>query len=363
MAQAFDVVVIGAGPAGYIAAIRAAQLGLKTACIDEWKSADGEPALGGTCLNVGCIPSKALLESSENYEHALKGLADHGIAGHRREGRPRENARRARTRSSRKMTTGIETLFSKNKITWLKGHGKFAARGAGGWQIEVERRRGGRNRRGQARHHRHRLEAPRHLPGVPVDNKLVCDNVGALAFNAGAEAPRRHRRRRDRARARQRVAAARLEGDDPRGVAGDSSPPPTRPSRRRRGRSSPRSRASTSELGVKIGKVDVAKKGVVGGIPAATARTSALECDRLIVSIGRVPNTDGLGRRRRAEDRRARLHRGRRSLPHQPAERLRDRRRGARPDARAQGRGGGRDGGRAHRRPEGARQPRRPSPG
>src|ERR1700716_1192949 len=79
MSKAFDVVVIGAGPGGYIAAIRAAQLGFKTACIDDWKTADGKPALGGTCTNVGCIPSKALLQSSENFEHAGHGFADHGI--------------------------------------------------------------------------------------------------------------------------------------------------------------------------------------------------------------------------------------------------------------------------------------------
>lgn len=70
MSQSFDVIVIGAGPGGYVAAIRAAQLGLKTACIDEWKNAEGQPAPGGTCTNVGCIPSKALLQSSEHFEHA-----------------------------------------------------------------------------------------------------------------------------------------------------------------------------------------------------------------------------------------------------------------------------------------------------
>jgi dihydrolipoamide dehydrogenase len=79
MATAFDVVVIGAGPAGYIAAIRAAQLGFSTACIDEWKNDKGGPAPGGTCTNVGCIPSKALLQSSENYEQAGHHFADHGI--------------------------------------------------------------------------------------------------------------------------------------------------------------------------------------------------------------------------------------------------------------------------------------------
>src|SRR5664279_5522808 len=77
--NAFDVVVIGAGPGGYIAAIRAAQLGFSTACIDEWKNASGGPAPGGTCTNVGCIPSKALLQSSEHFDHALHHFVDHGI--------------------------------------------------------------------------------------------------------------------------------------------------------------------------------------------------------------------------------------------------------------------------------------------
>jgi dihydrolipoamide dehydrogenase len=79
VAQSFDVVVIGAGPGGYIAAIRAAQLGMTVACVDEWQGADGKPALGGTCTNVGCIPSKAMLQSSENFEQAGHGFADHGV--------------------------------------------------------------------------------------------------------------------------------------------------------------------------------------------------------------------------------------------------------------------------------------------
>src|SRR5256885_16944402 len=80
MADAFDVVVIGAGPGGYTAAIRAAQLGFSTACVDDWSRAGGKPAPGGTCTNVGCIPSKALLQSSEHYEHANLHFADHGIS-------------------------------------------------------------------------------------------------------------------------------------------------------------------------------------------------------------------------------------------------------------------------------------------
>ena len=79
MSKNFDVVVIGAGPGGYVAAIRAAQLGFTVACIDEWKNEKGGPAPGGTCTNVGCIPSKAMLQSSENYDHAGHAFADHGI--------------------------------------------------------------------------------------------------------------------------------------------------------------------------------------------------------------------------------------------------------------------------------------------
>ena len=79
MAKKYDVIVIGGGPAGYVAAIRAAQLGLKTACVEKWISPEGAPALGGTCLNVGCIPSKALLESSHHFAYAKEGFSQHGI--------------------------------------------------------------------------------------------------------------------------------------------------------------------------------------------------------------------------------------------------------------------------------------------
>ena len=101
MAQTFDVVVIGAGPAGYIAAIRAAQLGLKIACVEEWKNPEGEHALGGTCLNVGCIPSKALLRVlGELRARAARASASTASRVERREDRRREDASRARTRSS-----------------------------------------------------------------------------------------------------------------------------------------------------------------------------------------------------------------------------------------------------------------------
>jgi len=123
MSNAFDVIVIGAGPAGYVAAIRCSQLGLKTACIDAWRNGD-TPALGGTCLNVGCIPSKTLLDASEQYHTAKHGLADFGIlVGDVSLDLNTMMARK--TRITQQLTQGIQGLFKHNNITWFKGHGKL----------------------------------------------------------------------------------------------------------------------------------------------------------------------------------------------------------------------------------------------
>ena len=137
MAKNFDVVVIGAGPGGQIAAIRAAQLGFNVACVDEWKNEKGGPAPGGTCTNVGCIPSKALLQSSEHFEHAGHSFAAHGIGV---EGLtidvPRMLARKASV--IKQNNDGILYLFKKNKVTFLHGRGSFAGGDAnGGYQIAV----------------------------------------------------------------------------------------------------------------------------------------------------------------------------------------------------------------------------------
>jgi len=137
MSLEFDVVVIGAGPGGYIAAIRAAQLGLKVACIEKWKNPAGKNALGGTCLNVGCIPSKALLASSESYEHAKHGLDGHGITVKDVSIDIRKMLERKDAIVS-KMTQGIEFLFRKNKITWLKGHGRFIGREGEAVRLELQ---------------------------------------------------------------------------------------------------------------------------------------------------------------------------------------------------------------------------------
>ena len=133
--KAFDVVVIGAGPAGYIAAIRAAQLGLSVACIDQWQTPKGGYALGGTCLNVGCIPSKALLESSENYERVTHQFKAHGISASGVKFDLKTMLER-KDRIVGKMTGGIAGLFRKNKVTRLQGHAKLVSGGTR-WKVAV----------------------------------------------------------------------------------------------------------------------------------------------------------------------------------------------------------------------------------
>src|SRR5215218_7449621 len=136
MAKNFDVAVIGAGPGGYIAAIRAAQLGLSVACIDEWKTVEGKPAPGGTCTNVGCIPSKALLQSSENYEHVGHRYAEHGIKVKEVSVDVAQMLKRKDT-VVRQNNDGILYLFRKNKVTFFHGRGSFVGSSEGGYQIKV----------------------------------------------------------------------------------------------------------------------------------------------------------------------------------------------------------------------------------
>ncbi|WP_297573114.1 dihydrolipoyl dehydrogenase [uncultured Deefgea sp.] len=180
MSKSFDVVVIGAGPGGYIAAIRAAQLGFKTACVDEFKNKAGKASLGGTCLNVGCIPSKALLESSENVERIEHKFAAHGITV---EGMKFDVGTMLARKDGivSKLTQGIGYLFKKNKVDSLHGHGKILGRVGDKWQLEV-------NDAGQTEvvEATHIIIAtgstPRQLPQAPVDNVLILDNDGALSI-------------------------------------------------------------------------------------------------------------------------------------------------------------------------------------
>ena len=173
----FDVVVIGAGPGGYVAAIRCAQLGLKTACIDRWVGKNGKPSVGGTCLNVGCIPSKALLDSSERYEEIQLHAADHGI----HTGDVSIDVEKMLSRKDKivsELTGGISALFKSNKIVFYAGHGCLVE--AGVVRVSSE------DQDDQTLTARHVVLAsgsqPVQLPGMAVDNKTIFDSSGALDF-------------------------------------------------------------------------------------------------------------------------------------------------------------------------------------
>jgi dihydrolipoamide dehydrogenase len=289
MPQSFDVVVIGAGPGGYIAAIRAAQLGFKTACIEGWKNARGDLKLGGTCLNVGCIPSKALLASSEEYEKVSHHLADHGISV---TGASVDVAKMQSRKDAivEKMTKGIEFLFKKNKVTWLQGMGRFAS---GGDTYTIEVAGPGGTDTVQAKYVIVATGSKaRHLPNVPVDNVTVCDNEGALAFGGTPK--------------RLGVIGAGVIGLELGSVwrrlgaevtilealpnfLGACDEAVSKEAWKVFGK-----QGLAIKLGVKIGKVTAKKGGVTVEYTDDQGAAQKLECDKLVVSVGRVPNTDGL---------------------------------------------------------------------
>ena len=183
MAESFDLIVIGAGPGGYVAAIRAAQLGLRTACIDRYTGKDGKSAPGGTCLNVGCIPSKALLDSSKFYHHVTHEFAEHGIAV---TGSSIDIGRMLARKDEvvKKLTGGVTQLLKGNKVsfhhgtaTLLAGRRVTVAPVDGSAAIELEAKNvilaSG--------------SAPIAIPNVAVDGVHIVDNVGALDFSAVPE--------------------------------------------------------------------------------------------------------------------------------------------------------------------------------
>ena len=290
MADSYDVVVIGAGPGGYIAAIRAAQLGFRVACIDDWKRADGKPALGGTCTNVGCIPSKALLQSSENYDHAAHGFAAHGIDV---KGLaidvPRMIARKEKVVAQN--NDGIQFLFRKNKIDFHHGRGAFAGGSAkSGWLVTVS---GDAPAELTASHVVVATGSkPRPLPGVAFDNERVLDNAGALALTA---VPKRlgvvgagviglemgSVWRRLGAEVTVLEALPTFLGAADEAVAREAQKLFTR-------------QGLAIHLGVAIESVTPGKDDVAVAWRAADGSAQSATFDRLIVSIGRVPNTEGL---------------------------------------------------------------------
>ncbi|GAA0845276.1 dihydrolipoyl dehydrogenase [Cupriavidus pauculus] len=289
MSKQFDVLVIGAGPGGYIAAIRAAQLGLNVACLEgnAYDDPKGEARLGGTCLNVGCIPSKALLASSEEFENATHHLADHGITV----GDVKVDVAKMLKRKDDivgKMTKGIEFLFRKNKVTLFKGYGKFSGKTADGFQVEVN---------GETLTAKHVIIATgskaRHLPGITVDNNLISDNEGALKFASvpkklgvigagviGLELGSVWRRLGADVTVLEALPAFLGAADE--GVAKEAQKLLTK-------------QGLKFNLGVKVDEVKTGKDSVTVNFTDKDGKAQTLEVDRLIVSVGRVPNTDNLG--------------------------------------------------------------------
>ena len=286
MPKHFDVIVIGAGPGGYIAAIRAAQLGFATACIDEWKNDKGGPAPGGTCTNVGCIPSKALLQSSEHFEHAGHAFADHGIG-------LKDLSIDVSKMLSRKNTVvkqnndGILYLFKKNKVAFFHGRGSFVRAVDGGHEIAVN---------GESFVGKHIIVATgssaRALPGAPFDEDNILSNDGALRMAAvpktlgligsgviGLEMGSVWRRLG--AQVTVLEALPTFLGAVDEQIAKEARKAFTR-------------QGLQIELGVVVGEIAAGKNGVTVAYTDAQGEAQTLAVDKLIVSIGRIPNTNGL---------------------------------------------------------------------
>ena len=282
----YDVIVIGGGPGGYIAAIRAAQLGLKTACVDDWRGADSKPALGGTCTNVGCIPSKALLQSSENFEQAGHHFADHGV---KIKGLELDLAQmlRRKDRVVKASNDGVLYLFKKNKIVFFHGSGSFVKAGSDGYELAVEK---------QTLNAKTVIVAtgsnPRALPGADFDEKLILSNAGALALQ---EVPRRLGVIGAGVIGLEMGSVWRRLGSEVTilealpGFLGAADEQLAKEAARIFAK-----QGLKIELGVQISKVSQSKKSVTVQYTAGDNSSKTLECDRLIVSIGRVANTGRL---------------------------------------------------------------------
>jgi dihydrolipoamide dehydrogenase len=289
MAQQFDVVIIGGGPGGYIAAIRAAQLGLKVACIDDWKNDKGGPALGGTCTNVGCIPSKALLQSSEHFEHAGHHFADHGIGV----GDLQLDLKKMLARKDtvvKQNNDGIIYLFKKNKVTFFHGRGEFSKAVDGGYEVVVV---GAANDTLTAKHVIVATgSSPRQLAGVAFDEDRILSNDGALRIGGvpktlgvvgsgviGLEMGSVWRRLGAEVTILEALPG--LLGMADEAVAKEALKVFAKQGLR-------------LEFGVKITEVKATKKSVSVSYTDAKGQVASLEVERLIVSIGRVPHTAGL---------------------------------------------------------------------
>ncbi len=181
--KTYDVIVIGAGPAGYVAAIRCAQLGLKTACIDDWFNHEGKPSLGGTCLNVGCIPSKALLESSELYEKANHQFENHGIKI-KNISLDLQKMIKRKEQVVAELTSGIGALFQANGITLLSGHAKLLENK----QVEIILKETGKKEIIKAGNIILAPgSVPKAYPEIPYTDNIIVDSSAALEFDSVPE--------------------------------------------------------------------------------------------------------------------------------------------------------------------------------
>lgn len=276
----YDVLVIGSGPGGYVAAIRAAQLGLKTAC------AEGRETLGGTCLNVGCIPSKAMLHASEYFDAAANGsMAKMGIKVKPELDLPTMHGQRID--AVKGLTGGIEFLFKKNKVDWLKGYAQFTSKDS----VEVA---------GKTYRAKNIIIATGSsvtpLPGVEVDNdkQVIVDSTGALELAKvpnhmvvigggviGLELGSVWRR------LGAKVTVVEFLDQILPGMDGDV---------RKEANKILKKQGMEFKLKTKVTKAEVkGKKAVLTLEPAAGGDAETLEADVVLVSIGRRPNTDGLG--------------------------------------------------------------------
>lgn len=289
MAKQFDVVVIGGGPGGYIAAIRAAQLGFSVACIDDWKNKTGGPAPGGTCTNVGCIPSKALLQSSENFDHAGHAFADHGITI---KGLSLDLAKMLSRKDAvvKQNNDGILYLFKKNDVAFFHGRGSFVSKTNSGYEIAVSAP-ADETITGQ-----HVIvatgSAARQLPGADFDEQFILSNDGALSLQA---VPKRLGVIGAGVIGLEMGSVWRRLGSDVTilealptflGAVDEQIAKEAAKAFARQG--------LKIQLGVNIVGVKTEKKGVTLNYADAAGQTQSLAVDTLIVSIGRVPNTHGL---------------------------------------------------------------------
>ncbi len=286
MSRSFDVVVVGAGPAGYIAAIRAAQHGMTVACIDEWQNKDGKYAFGGTCLNAGCIPSKAMLESSELFHRAQHEFKKHGIKVGSVE---LDIVAMQKRRASivRQLTGGIGGLFKANKVEGLVGHGKLLA----GKQVEFTPADG----KVEIIDARHVILAPGSTPieleFAPFDDDRIVDSWSALEFDAvperlgvigagiiGLELGSVWARLGSKVTVLEAMDDLLFMADrDVASVAGKEF----------------KKQGLDIRLGAKVTSAKAGKKGVKVEFDDASG-VQAIDVDKLIVAVGRRPFTDGL---------------------------------------------------------------------